>query len=386
MKEVRLSGIRKFHEMAVQSGMRDIKDLSIGEPDFDTPRHIIDGAKKALDEGFTHYTHNRGLMELRKAIAEKLQRENGIEADPTSDIMVTTGASEGLLTALLSTINPADEVLVPDPYFPLYENVVTMVGGRSVKYVLHEQMEFELDPTEIETLITPKTKMIILNSPNNPTGSVTSRKNLEAVADLALKRDLLVIADEVYEKLVYDGNQHYSIASIPEMKNRTITVNAFSKTYAMTGWRIGYVIAKPEIMEQMVKIHVYSGICANAFVQRAALVALKGPQNCVDEMVAEFKERRDLVIQRLNEMDGVSCRTPKGAFYVFPNVSSINTDSENVARFLVQNAGVITVPGSAFGKHGEGYLRLSYATGRQNLKTAMERMEKAVKEAKNNQR
>lgn len=380
MKEVRLSGIRKFHDMATQSGIKDIKDLSIGEPDFDTPKHIIEGAKKALDEGFTHYTHNRGLIELRESIAEKLRRENGVEADPKSEIMVTTGASEGLLTALLSTINPADEVLISDPYFPLYENVVNMAGGKPVKYPLREEREFELDPTNIEELVTSRTKLIILNSPNNPTGSVTSRKNLEAVADLAVKHDLLVIADEVYEKLVYDGNRHYSIAALPEMKNRTITVNAFSKTYAMTGWRIGYAVATPEIMEQMVKIHVYSGICANAFVQKAAVVALNGPQNCVDEMVSEFKVRRDFVIQKLNEIEGISCKMPKGAFYVFPNVSSIGTNSEDVARFLVQKAGVITVPGSAFGEHGEGHLRLSYATGRHNLEAAMEKMRLAVKE------
>jgi len=377
-KEVRFSGIRRFHEMAMRQGIKDVKDLSIGEPDFDTPEHIKEAAKKALDEGYTHYTSNRGLSELRELIAEKIWRENRIEADPNSEILITHGASQGLFLAFLATINPGDEVLISDPYYPLYENVIAMAGGKPVRFILHEERNFEADPDEIEKLVTPRTKSIVLNSPNNPTGSVISRKSLESISEMTIKNNILVISDEVYEKFVYDGLQHHSIAALPEMKSRTITINAFSKTYAMTGWRIGYVAASPEIIEQMLKMHVYSGICANAFVQKAAIAALEGPQNCVNKMVSEFKERRDLIVRKLNKISGISCQLPKGAFYVFPNVSALGLPSEDIARFLVQEVGVIIVPGSAFGAHGEGHLRLSYAASRNNIETSMERVKQAV--------
>jgi aminotransferase len=379
VQELPTSGIRVIFEKARQ--MKDVVRLEIGEPDFDTPIHIKEAAKKALDDGFTHYTPFTGIEELRMAIAEKVKAENGIEADPLKEIAVTPGACSALYCAVLSIINQGEKVLVPDPGWPHYEPCVRMAGGIPQHYPLLEENDFKLDVDDLSKRIDESTKAIIINSPNNPTGSVLTRKDLEGIAQIAQENDLIVISDEVYEKIIYD-TEHISIASLPNMRERTITINAFSKTYAMTGWRIGYAVAKEEIISQMAKLILYSSTCANSIGQKAAIAALKGPQNCVYEMVEEYRRRRDFVVKRLNEIPGVSCKMPKGAFYVFPNIKKYGLSSFDFVLLLLEKARVSMVPGSSFGEHGEGYVRISYATSLENLHEAMDRLEKALKEYK----
>jgi aminotransferase len=359
--------------------MRDVIRLEIGEPDFDTPNHIKEAAKKALDEGFTHYAPFAGFEELRVAIAEKAKIENDIEADPRREIVVTPGACSALYCAVLSVVNPGEKVLIPDPGWPHYEPCVKMAGGIPEHYPLLEENDFRADPHDLIRRVDKNTKAIIINSPNNPTGSVLTKGDIEGLAQIARENDLIVISDEVYEKIVYDDVHHISIASLPGMYERTITINAFSKTYAMTGWRLGYAIAPAEIITQMAKLVLYTSTCANSIGQRAAIAALKGPQDCVVEMVKEYKRRRDFLVRRLNEIEGVSCKLPKGAFYVFPNIKKLGMPSLECAHYILEHAHVSTVPGSGFGEHGEGYLRISYATSLENLEEATNRMEVAIK-------
>ena len=375
VQELPTSGIRVIFEKARQ--MKDVVRLEIGEPDFDTPIHIKEAAKKALDEGFTHYTPFTGIEELRMAIAEKVKAENGIEADPRKEIAVTPGACSALYCAVLSTINPGESVLIPDPGWPHYEPCVRMAGGIPQHYPLLEENDFRLDVDDLSKRIDGTTKAIIVNSPNNPTGSALTRKDLEGIAQIAQENDLIVISDEVYEKIIYD-TEHISIASLPNMRERTITINAFSKTYAMTGWRIGYAIAKEEIISQMAKLILYTSTCANSIGQKAAIAALKGPQSCVYEMVEKYRRRRDFVVKRLNEIPSVSCKMPKGAFYVFPNIKRYGLSSFDFVLLLLEKARVSMVPGSSFGEYGEGYVRISYATSLENLQEAMDRLEKAL--------
>lgn len=372
------SSIRVIFEKARK--MRDIIRLEIGEPDFDTPSHIREAAKKALDEGFTHYTPFAGFEELREVIAEKVKVENGVEADPRREIVVTPGACSALYCAVLSVVNPGEKVLIPDPGWPHYEPCVKIAGGIPEHYPLLEENDFRVDPADLRKKVDENTKAIIINSPNNPTGSVLARKDLEGIAQTAEENDLIIISDEVYEKIVYDDAEHISIASLPNMHEHTITVNAFSKTYAMTGWRIGYAIAKEKIITQMAKIVLYTATCANSIGQRAAISALKGPPNCVMEMVSEYKRRRDFVMKRLNEISGISCKIPEGAFYVFPNVKEYGMSSFDFANYLLKHAKVSTVPGAGFGKYGEGYLRISYATSLEDLEKAMNRIEDTLRE------
>lgn len=369
------SSIRVIFEKARH--IKDVVRLEIGEPDFDTPNHIKEAAKKALDEGFTHYTPFAGFEELREAIAEKVKAENGIEADSHREIIVTPGACSALYCAILSVVNPSEKVLIPDPGWPHYEPCVKMAGGIPKHYPLLEENNFRVDPADLMKRVDKNTKAIIINSPNNPTGSVLMRRDLEGIAQIAEENDLIVISDEVYEKIVYDDTEHISIGSLPNMHERTITINALSKTYAMTGWRIGYAIASEDIITQMGKLVLYTSTCANSIGQRAALSALKGSQDCVTEMVSEYKYRRDFVVKRLNEIPGISCKIPKGAFYVFPNVKGCGMSSFDFAYHLLDYAKVSTIPGTGFGKYGEGYLRISYATSLENLEKAMNRIEKS---------
>ncbi|MGZ7070594.1 MAG: pyridoxal phosphate-dependent aminotransferase [Methanobacterium sp.] len=359
-KSIRLSEIRKMFDLTPE----DAINLSLGEPDFDTPHHIREAVKQALDDGFTHYTTNKGIIELREAISCKLADENKIESDPES-IIVTVGASEALHISLHALVNKGDEVLIPDPGFICYDPCVKLAEGKMIPVELHEENEYRMTPENILNKITDRTKAIILNSPSNPTGGIMEKQDVKGIAEIAEDHDIYLISDEIYEKIIYEG-KHYSPGRYTE---NAITINGFSKTYAMTGFRIGYVAAIPEIIEEMLKVHQYNAVCASSLSQIAGLEALIGPQECVGEMVDEFKRRRDLVVNRLNEM-GISLKAPKGAYYVFPKVpNSVEFINEAVKK------GVITVNGAGFGKCGEGHFRISYAAAYDKLAEAMDRLE-----------
>ncbi len=360
----------------IASEYEGVTSLSIGEPDFDTPDHIIEAGKEALESEYTHYTSNFGLSELRNAIAEKLTRENNVNVDPEEEVMVTCGAGNAIDLLMRAVLDPGDEVLVQDPGYFNYIYVGAFLNASVVPVQVKEKNKFALTPDDLEEKITENTKLLILNSPANPTGSVISEKNLRKIADIVIENDLLVLTDEIYEKLIY-GEKHFSIASIPEMKERCVLINGFSKAYAMTGWRIGYAAGKKEIIHSMGMIGVYTSICAPAVSQRAALAALEGDQSCVEEMRKEYDTRRQYLVKRLNEM-GIPTVMPKGAFYVFPNISQYGTSEEVWKRFL-EEANVSVTPGTAFGTYGEGYLRLSYANSMENIEKAMDNIEEVIK-------
>ena len=380
MKAVSFSGIRKMMERAQQleqEGKRVIH-LEIGRPDFDTPSHIKETATQALAEGFVHYTSNYGTLELRNAIADKLRLDNGLKLDPRSEIIVTTGASEGVFLAIMATVNPGDEVLVPDPSWLNYFYCVALAGGRAVSVPLREENGFRLDAEDVVRAITPRTRMLLVVTPHNPTGAVLTEDGLRALASLARERNLLVLADEIYEKLIYDGIEHHSIGRLPGMRERTLTVNGFSKAYSMTGWRLGYVAGPRELMDILIRVHQYTAMCATSFAQSGAVSAYRGTQDCVEEMRREFARRRKLILERLGRMKGIECVRPDGAFYVFPSIRGLGRASEEVAMHLLEDGLVATVPGSAFGKHGEGYLRLAYSDSYENIGEAMERMAESL--------
>ncbi|RLI15681.1 MAG: pyridoxal phosphate-dependent aminotransferase [Candidatus Hecatellales archaeon] len=372
---IKVSGIRKLFELA--SKMEDVINLGLGEPDFNTPEYIKEAAKRALDENFTHYTPNIGIPELREAIAEKLKRENRVDVNPESEVMVTNGATQALTLSILAILNEGDEVLIPSPTFVSYGAAVIFAGGVPVEVETREDEEFRVNVDELERHVSGKTKALIISTPNNPTGSILTRGNLEELADFAVKHDLIVISDEVYEKIVYE-EPHCSIASLNGMKERTITVNAFSKTYAMTGWRLGYLAAPEQIVSEIVKLQMYTAVCATSFAQKAAVEALRGPQSFVEEMRREYARRRELVYSRLNDMPKISAIKPKGAFYVFPNIKATEMVSEKFSSYLIREARVATVPGRAFGRYGEGYIRISYAASYEKLEEAMDRISEAL--------
>ena len=380
MDVVPFSGIRKIMEKGVQLEKQGVKviHLEIGRPDFDTPVNIKEAAKRCLDEGKVFYTSNYGIPELRKAITEKLAKENGVSYDPDKEVIVTVGLSEAIFDVLTSLLDEGDEILVPDPVWLNYIHVPRMVGAVPVTYNLLEKNNYQLDIEEIERKITSKTKMIAIITPNNPTGGVLSRDVLEKLAAIAIKHNLIVLSDEIYEKIIYDGNKHYSIASFPGMKERTVTLNGFSKAYSMTGWRLGYMAAPAAIIDPSVRMHQYVTTCALSFGQYAAIEALKNSDNSVSGMVTEYQRRRDYVVQAINAIDRLSCKKPGGAFYVFVNVKELNRTAEEVAEYLLQDAGVTLVPGTSFGDNGAGYLRLSYANSYENLVEACERIKRSI--------
>ncbi len=374
---IRSSGIRKLFDLARTMG--DVISLGIGEPDFDTPPHIREAAKRALDAGYTRYTPNAGFPDLREALSAKVVQVNGLDYTPQEVLVSGGGCTGALLLALLALVDPGDEVIMSDPCFVVYEAVARIVGATPVFVVVREEEDFRLIPKDVEKSVTPKTKLIILNSPSNPTGGVQRREDIAGIAEVARKHDLYVVSDEVYETMLYEGMRHQSIAAIEGMRHRTVTVNSFSKTYAMTGWRIGYAVGARKIIDQMIKLQQYTMVHAPAISQRAALAALNGPQNFIERMVTVFDERRRFLVPRLNEIEGFRCPTPKGAFYAFPNVEGLGKLSKDLAQFLLQSGGVAVVPGSVFGAGGEGYLRLSYAQPLDKLEEACNRIEKAVK-------
>jgi aspartate aminotransferase len=356
---------------------RDVVDLTIGEPDFDTPAHIIEAAHEAMRAGHTHYVDSRGILELRQAIAHKFERDNGLMYDPYKEILVTLGGKQAIYTTIMATIEEGDEVLILNPRWVSYEPMVRAAGGTPVYVPLDAADGFRITEDLLAAHLTDRTRMLILNSPNNPTGKVATREELEAVAAVALRASLLVISDEIYEELVYDGREHVSIASLPGMRDRTIVVNGFSKTYAMTGWRLGYMAASPRILSAVLKLHQHSVTCANAFVQKAGVAALTGPQQFLADMTEQFKARRELVFEGMNAIPGVECPVIEGTFYAFADISSFGRSGE-VAERLLQKGGVAIVPGIAFGEEWDTHLRLSFAASRRELEQAIEGMRVAL--------
>ena len=383
MEALPFSEIRVMMERAtqMQKNGEDVIHMEIGRPDFDTPEVIKQAANRALANGNVFYTSNYGTPELRQAIADKLKRDNGIDYK-AEEILVTIGVGEGTYAAVAAFTEPGDEILVPDPVWLNYIHVPHFFGAVPVSYKLREENDYQIDLNEIEGLITPKTKMLVINTPGNPTGVVQSRDTLEKLADIAKKHDLIVVSDEIYEKLVYDGARHVSIAALPGMKERTITLNGFSKCYSMTGWRLGYAAAPVEFIKAMVRVHAYINTCAPSFVQEAGITALEKAEPDVQEMVKEYQRRRDYAVSAINAIDGLSCKTPGGAFYIFVNIKSLGRTSAEMADYLLDHAKIAAVPGSAFGPQGEGYIRLSYACSYERIVEAMERLKKAVADLK----
>jgi aminotransferase len=380
LKRIKPSGIRRFFSLA--EGLQGAINLSVGEPDFAPPRQALEAGCEAAKGGKTHYAPTNGVAELREALAQKSYREYGLNYDSNSEILVTVGGTEAVFVALMGLVNPGEEVLIPNPGFVLYEPCVMLAGAEPVAIPLLEKNEFRPSIDDVTSLITTKSRVMIINFPNNPTGAVLSYDEAAALSKVAVERDLLVICDEVYEKIVYDGQRHYCLATFPGMRERTLIVNSFSKTYAMTGLRIGYVYGPKELLAPLWLVHQYTVACVDSPSQYVALAALRGPQTVVDEMVREFDRRRRLVHKRLNQIHNFECALPKGAFYVFPNVKGFGKSSEDFVEFLAKESGVVTVPGSAFGNRGEGYIRISYAASYEQLESAMDRIEKAVKKIK----
>lgn len=380
MNDIPFSGIRKVTEAVakLEKEGKDIISLSIGRPNFDTPAHIKEAAKKSLDEGHIFYTSNYGTESLRQAVADKLKRDNGLDYE-MSDVIVTVGANQAVSIAMTALLDPGDEVLVPNPSWLHYFYCADLVGAKTVSYPLLEENNFNVVPEDIEKLVTPKTKMVIVNSPNNPTGSVLSKESLQAIADIAEKYDLVVLSDEIYEKLIYDDSVHHSIASLPGMRDRTVMIHGVSKSYSMTGWRIGFAVtANKEFISAMIRVLQYTVTCANSFAQDGAEVALNGPQDCVEGMRQQFDRRRKLVYDRINKIEGLSCIAPKGAFYCFVNIKKLGMSDEEASNYYINEAGVAMVPGSAFGEYGKGYLRVSFANSYENIEKAMDRIARAT--------
>jgi len=377
LKRIKPSGIRRFFALA--QGIPDAISLSLGEPDFASPKHALDAGWQAAKEGKTHYAPTNGIPELREALAKKAYGDYGLSYDPNSEILITVGGTEAIFLALMGLVNPGDEVLIPNPGFVCYEPSVLLAGGVPVSVPLLEKNDFRPSINDVMSLITDKSRVMILNYPNNPTGAVLSYDEVAALAKIAVERDLIVISDEVYEKIIYDDAKHYCLATFPGMRERTLIVNSFSKTYAMTGLRVGYVYGPKELISSIWLMHQYTVACVNSLAQYIALAALRGPQDFVRNMVKEFDRRRRLVHKRLNEIEDFNCALPRGAFYVFPNIKGFGVSSEEFVGFLVKEAHVAVVPGSAFGSYGEGYIRISYAATYEQLEEALNRIEKAVK-------
>lgn len=372
------SGIRKFFDIV--SEMEDALSLGVGEPDFDTPWHIRDEGIYSLEKGKTHYTSNSGLKELKVEIDRYLTRRYGLSYDPDAEIIITVGGSEAIDIAMRAMLDPGDEVLIPQPSYVSYLPCAVLANGTPVVIELKAENQFRLTAEELEAAITPKTKLLVLPFPNNPTGAVMEKKDLEAIAEVIIRHDLFVLSDEIYSELTYLEN-HVSIASIPGMRERTLVINGFSKSYAMTGWRLGYVCGPERIIQQMLKIHQYAIMCAPSTSQFAAVAALKNGDADVAGMREEYNGRRRYLLHRFEEM-GLSCFEPFGAFYVFPCIKEFGMTSEEFATELLKEQKLAVVPGTAFGACGEGFIRISYAYSLKNLKTAMDRIEAFVTEVR----
>lgn len=372
--ELKPSGIRKFFDILEE--MQDVVSLTVGQPDFDTPWHIREAGIRSLEEGRTYYTSNSGTVELRREISAYQKRRFGLEYDPKNEIIVTVGGSEAIDLALRAVVNIGDEVIVPEPCFVCYSPLVTLAGGAPVTINLRAENDFRLTAAELEAAITPKTKAVVLAFPNNPTGAVLDGNDLENLAEVIRRHNILVISDEIYAELTY-GERHFSIASLDGMRERTIIAAGFSKSYAMTGWRLGYTLAPPEITAQMLKIHQFAIMCAPTASQFAAVEAVRNGDEDIEFMKAEYDGRRRFVVSGLHDM-GIDCFVPRGAFYVFPDISGFGMTSEEFCGRLLREKHVAIVPGTAFGECGEGFARISYAYSLRHLEKALKRMEEFI--------
>jgi aspartate/methionine/tyrosine aminotransferase len=361
---------------ALEAKGRDVVHLEIGEPDFDTPRHIIEAGKEALDGGYTHYGPSAGLPELRAAIAQDVSRSRHIRVTP-EQVVVTPGAKPIMFYVIMALAQAGDEVIYPNPGFPIYESVIRFVGATPVPIPLREERAFSLDVDELRRLVTPRTRLMIINTPQNPTGGVLPPQDLQAIAELAVQHGIPVLADEIYSRMIYEGDFH-SITAYDGMQELAIILDGFSKTYAMTGWRLGYGVMPEALAIHVARLMTNSNSCTASFVQRAGLAALTGPQGPVNDMMAEFQQRRDVFVAGLNTIAGIRCAMPRGAFYAFPNVSAISSSSQELADYLLQEGGVASLAGRDFGEYGEGYIRFSYANSLANLNKALERIAACV--------
>ncbi len=352
---------------------KSVIHLEIGEPDFDTPKNIVEAGVKALRDGFTHYGPSAGLPEFREAIAANVNQWRGVEADP-AEIVVTPGAKPVMFFTILALCEPGDEVLYPDPGFPIYESMINYTGAKAVPIPLLAENNFRIDLDRLRTDINERTKLVILNSPGNPTGGFNTRADTEAIAEMVLGRGIMVLTDEVYKDIIY-GGEHFSIMSVPGMKEQTILLDGLSKSYAMTGWRLGYAVAPTWLADTLAQLQTNCNSCTAAFVQMAGLEAITGPQDSVKAMAAEFLARREIMVEGLNAIDRVSCHSPEGAFYVFPQFEGFETPTEDIADGLLTDGGVAALAGSAFGHHGGNSFRLSFANSRENLREAIKRMD-----------
>ena len=361
---------------ALEAKGRDIVHLEVGEPDFATPANIVEAGTRAMRDGKTKYTPSAGIPELREAIAHHVSTTRGIHV--TADqVVVTPGAKPIMFFSILALVEPGDEVLYPEPGFPIYESMIRYSGGTPVPYILREENHFRFDLDEFRSKVNAKTKMIILNSPQNPTGGVLEESDLQVVAEVAQKYDVTVFADEIYWRVLYDG-KYTSLLSIPGMPERTILLDGFSKTYSMTGWRLGWGVMPMPLVPHITRLQTNSNSCVAGFTQYAGLEALTGPQDSVNQMVAAFKERRDVIVDGLNQIPGFKCLKPRGAFYAYPNVTGVGWDSRKLADYILNDAGVACLSGTAFGASGEGYLRFSYANSLENIRKALQRIKESV--------
>ena len=359
---------------ALEKQGKEIIHLEIGEPDFATPSNIVDAAVDALHMGWTHYGPSAGLPDLRKEIAGYISRTRGVPVS-SDEVVVVPGGKPIIFFTMLSLVDEGDEVIYPNPGFPIYESMINYLGGRAVPIPLREERDFALDVNELASLITDRTKVIIINSPHNPTGGVLTRRDIEKVAEAIGDRNIMVLSDEIYSRLLFDGGEHFSIISVPGMQERTILLDGFSKTYAMTGWRMGYGVMRSDLAAHMTRLMTNSNSCTASFTQIAGIEAICGDQSSVDHMRDEFQRRRDVVVAGLNKIKGFSCRMPKGAFYVFPNITKTGWKSKALADALLEQAGVAALSGTAFGEYGEGFLRFSVANSLENLQQALERID-----------
>ena len=356
---------------------KSIIHLEIGEPDFDTPEHIRDAAKQALDDGFTHYGASAGQIELREAIAKHQTERQGYDVSADS-VIVTPGGKPVMFFTIMALVEQGVEVIYPNPGFPIYESMINYMGGIAVPMQLNEESGYNADIDNLRSLITPRTKLIIINSPNNPCGSVIPESDLEKIAEMAVENGLVVLADEIYKDMYYGDQEHVSITKFPGMRERTVILDGFSKSYAMTGWRLGYGVFPDFLVEPVTRLMTNSVSCTSVFSQMAAIAALEGPQDSVAVMMEEFTKRRDLVVEGLNSLPGITCPVPKGAFYAFPNIRATGMSSQEFANKALYEAGVALLAGTAFGAFGDGYIRISFANSQENLLEAIERLRKIL--------
>ncbi len=378
MMDIPFSGIREIFEESnrLDDEGRDIVHFEIGRPDFDTPAPIKKGAKQAIDDGHVHYTSNYGLSELREGIAQKFTNENGLEYDPANEIVVTSGATEAVFITILSLVDPGDEVLVPDLHWT-YEPAISAAGGVMVPYRLNPEEEFQPEKKSIHKAVSDDTKLLIVNTPHNPTGGVLSEASAKTVRDIAVEHDLIVLSDEIYEKIIYDVT-HQSVAAMDGMFERTVTVNGFSKAYSMTGWRLGYLAAPADLVDPIIRLRQYTSTCASSISQHAGIHALEGDLH--EPLVDAFTKRREVLLDRIDSVPGMSCPKPQGAFYAMPTIPDGATDAESFVWSLLRDKGVATVPGTVFGSAGEGRIRLAYSISTEQIEEAFDRIEAWVKE------